>query len=1041
MTLIQTTYPSSPLRDAITAATHQDETTCAEQLLQMAALSPDALRRIQQQATQLVHQVRAARTKQGGMDAFMAHYDLSSQEGIALMCLAEAMLRVPDQATVDKLIQDKMGKADWSAHSGKSESLFVNAATWGLMLTGKVLRPKAENVGGSLNTLLQKTSMPVIRKMVSQAMKILGEQFVMGRNIKNAVKRAQSFEKQGYQFSYDMLGEAAYTQADADRYFDAYSQAIDTIGQASQGRGPVHGPGISIKLSALHPRYEPAQYQRVMKELVPRVKALAIKARDLNIGLTIDAEEAERLVLSLDVIEAVFCDPDFKNWQGFGLALQAYQKRAPYVIDWLADMAKREGKPFMIRLVKGAYWDSEIKNAQEMGYDGYPVYTRKCTTDVSYIACVKKIFQQGACFYPQFATHNANSVATILDLAGDRRDFEFQALHGMGTVLYEHIVGPKNLDIPCRLYAPVGCHEELLPYLVRRLLENGANSSFVNRISHDSLPVSTLIEDPMHALLAEAQKPHPQIPLPVALYQPKRVNSHGIDFTNRATVKSLKVAMDLPMKSTVQAASIIDGVVQSGEWKDVFSPIDRRQFVGKVSHADEVQIEAAITVATKNAATWSRKTVADRATCLRKMAELLHAEQNYLMSILIREAGKTWSDAISEVREAIDFCYYYAMQAEASLGPQVLPGPTGEDNQLSLHGRGVILCISPWNFPLAIFLGQVTAALVAGNAVIAKPAEQTSLIAFEAVKLLHRAGVPTGVLQCLIGRGSVIGATLVPDNRVNGIMFTGSTETARLINQTLAGRDGPIVPFIAETGGQNAMIVDSSALPEQVVSDVVRSAFGSAGQRCSALRVLFVQADVADKMIEMLQGAMAELQVGDSQWLATDVGPVIDQQALQGLQQHVETMREQAKIIAQVRLPAACQHGFYMAPTALEIESLSQLKREEFGPILHVIRYQSKDLDRVIDDINATGYGLTLGIHSRVDQTVQYICDRVHVGNIYVNRNMIGAVVGVQPFGGEGLSGTGPKAGGPHYLFRLCSERTVSTDTTAAGGNASLLML
>ena len=1042
--LIDENFPQSDLRQAITGAYHEDETQVVERLLQQAALNPDQLSRVALQAKTLVEVVRKTRKRPGGIDDLMARYHLSSQEGIALMCLAEAMLRIPDQGTIDQLISDKLSSADWRDKGAQKDSWFADATTWGLMVTGKLLaKPEVpqRQLKTTLQHLLKQTGMPVIRAMVGQAMKILGQQFVMGRNIKEALKRATLSEKKGYRFSYDMLGEAARTEADAERYFQAYLAAIESIGLASVGKTPIEAPGISVKLSALHPRYEQAQYASVMAQLTPRLKALAMKAREHDIGLTVDAEEADRLMLSLDVIEAVFCDPDLGDWQGFGLAVQAYQKRAMALIDWLADLAKSQKKQMMIRLIKGAYWDSEIKHAQTMGFDDYPVFTRKCATDVSYIACAKKILDYGDCFYPQFATHNALSVATVLELVGDRRDFEFQALHGMGSGLYDHIVGDDNLNIPCRTYAPVGSHEDLLPYLVRRLLENGANSSFVNRLSDDKLPIETIITNPIARLAKLEPKPHPKIPKPYDLYQPERPNSVGIDLTDRDTLEDLKHNLTPLFETTWQGGPVINGELRTGKGTPVLSPTDRRVCVGQMVLSTVDQVEEALQGAVSAVGAWMLTPVAERAACLRRMAVFLEARQESLIALLIREAGKTLPDTISEVREAVDFCYYYAMQAEKQCQPIVLPGPTGEENTLSLHGRGVMLCISPWNFPVAIFLGQITAALVTGNAVISKPAEQTSLVATLLIQWLHEAGVPKSIVHCVPGEGKTIGAALVADQRISGVMFTGSTETATVIQQTLATRGGPIVPFIAETGGQNAMLVDSSALPEQVVLDVVQSAFGSAGQRCSALRVLFVQSDVADNFIKMLKGAMALLTVGDPQWLATDVGPVIDETASKVLQAHLDHLKETATFIASAGLSGEAEYGYFIPPSAYEIKKLSDLKREVFGPVLHVIRYNSNKLDDVINDINATGYGLTFGIHSRIDSMIKYVSSRVRVGNVYVNRNIIGAVVGVQPFGGEGLSGTGPKAGGPHYLARLCVEKTVSTNTAAAGGNASLLSL
>jgi RHH-type proline utilization regulon transcriptional repressor/proline dehydrogenase/delta 1-pyrroline-5-carboxylate dehydrogenase len=1044
--LFEQLLPEQPaLRAQITQHYRPDETECLKTLLGTLSFTPETISRIQAIAAELVTKVRSKRLS-SGLDAFMHQYSLSSEEGIALMCLAEALLRIPDKDTRDKLIRDKLKSADWDSYAGKSPSLFVNAATWGLMLTGKIYdwdSLSSPNLIVALKRLTAKGGEPFIRQAVAYAMKILGKQFVMGRTIKEAMQRAKPHEAQGYRYSYDMLGEAARTAHDAERYFQAYQAAIHAIGQGANGTGYIQGPGISVKLSALHPRYELAKKPDVMATMVPKVIQLAALAKQYDLGFTIDAEETERLDLSLDIIEAVYSHPQLQGWNGFGLALQAYQKRAFYVIDWLADLAKRHGRPLMLRLVKGAYWDAEIKLAQEKGLAGYPVFTRKVATDVSYLACAKKIIAYGDCFYPQFATHNAYTVAAIKDMIGSRRDFEFQCLHGMGQTLYDEIVGKDQWNIPCRIYAPVGSHEDLLAYLVRRLLENGANTSFVNRIIDANEPIEKLIADPVATLCNLTTFPHPKIPLPINLYGNERKNSQGIDMTNHDTLALLQQQLQQASQQTWQGGAIVNGALATGTSHAVINPANNQQQVGSIVTATKELVDTALASAAAAAEKWDQTPVATRAACLDKAADLLEQQQALFMALAIREAGKTLSDAIAEIREAVDFCRYYAAQARLHFAePTVLPGPTGEINLLELHGRGVIACISPWNFPLAIFMGQVTAALAAGNTVIAKPAGQTPLIASYAVQLLHQAGIPTDVLHLLPGSGSVVGAQLVADERVKGIIFTGSTETARSINRSLANRQGAIVPLVAETGGQNAMIVDSSALPEQVVADAILSAFGSAGQRCSALRVLFIQDDVADKVITMLKGAMETLQVGDPALLATDVGPVIDKASLTTLQQHFEKMRTQGKLIHQVTMDAAQTNaGTFFAPCAFEIPSLSILQREVFGPFLHVIRFKADELDKVIQAINDTGYGLTLGIHTRIEATMNYIRQHVHVGNTYVNRGMTGAVVGVQPFGGEGLSGTGPKAGGPHYLLRLCTERTVTINTTAAGGNASLMSI
>ena len=880
----------------------------------------------------------------------------------------------------------------------------------------------------------------MIRAAVHKAMRIMSQQFVMGRTITEALSRAEKKELLGYRYSYDMLGEAALTAEDASRYVMAYREAIKAIGTQAAGISDVYRrPGISIKLSALHPRYQEAQHERVLAELPSVLLSLAQYAKQYDIALTIDAEESERLDLSLDVIAAVFQDDSLDGWNGFGLALQSYQKRAFYVLDYVAALARSKGRRIMVRLIKGAYWDSEIKKAQMQGLSDYPVFTRKVFTDVSFQACAKKILTLTDVIYPQFATHNAYSVALILNLVGDYRDFEFQCLHGMGAELYEQIVPAQRLGIPCRIYAPVGTHEDLLPYLVRRLLENGANSSFVNRIVDEKAPIQELVEDPVQKSRVLLSKINHNIPLPKDIFSPERTNSLGIDFTDRAVVSHLQDQWPSVTSELWFAAPILVKKSNAREQgQDVFSPSLLTKRVGRVVNATLEELTEALRDARQSFLSWSQQS--DRALLIERFADLLEKNQSQLLAMLCLEAGKTWQDGVSEIREAVDFCRYYAVQ-QKKLVPQLLQGYTGELNELSWHPRGVIACISPWNFPLAIFVGQVVAALVMGNCVIAKPAEETPLVASFAVELMLQAGIPRGVIQLLPGDGSTIGAALVASPDIDGVIFTGSTETATAINRTLAHRPGAIVPLIAETGGQNAMIVDSSALLEQVVVDVMQSAFGSAGQRCSALRVLYVQEDIYPRLIELLAGAMAELRVGDPQLLATDVGPVIHNNALVSLQSHVATLLKKYPLIYQCALDESSVNGYFMPPTAIALDSIDALEREVFGPILHVIPFKRKRLDDVIAQINQTGYGLTLGIHSRINQTVEYIRERIAVGNCYVNRNMIGAVVGLQPFGGQGLSGTGPKAGGPHYLQRLCHERTHTVDTTAAGGNASLMSM
>jgi RHH-type proline utilization regulon transcriptional repressor/proline dehydrogenase/delta 1-pyrroline-5-carboxylate dehydrogenase len=1040
---------ADPARARLTAAYCRDETQALDELLAVATLPPAETDLVLARATELVARVRAKAGQQSAVESFMRQYDLSSEEGVLLMCVAEALLRIPDKDTADKLIADKLGEADWEKHLGKSDSVLVNAGTWGLMLTGKFIdlgEDTRRNFTGALRRLVGRSGEPVIRLAVRQAMRIMGHQFVMGRTIKEALDRANEKDNRIYRYSYDMLGEAALTQPDAERYMQAYRDAISALGARGPFKDVLDAPSISIKLSALHPRYEVAKRARVQAELTPKLLELAQLAKKNDICLTVDAEEADRLELSLDVIAAVHADSSLDGYQGFGLAVQAYQKRAPFVIDWLAEQAKKIGRRFCVRLVKGAYWDSEVKRAQEGGHAGYPVYTRKPNTDVSYLTCAKKMFDYGAAFYPAFATHNAHTIAAIHHMARGR-PFEFQRLHGMGTDLYAEVMGEQNLNVPCRVYAPVGSHEDLLPYLVRRLLENGANTSFVNRIVDESLPIKDLVADPVDVVRAYPSKAHPRIPQPVNLYEAadssqRRKNSMGVNFGNDNELRALADQVAQVSTKDWAATPLVPGAKSGESLQDVTNPADRREKIGTKQQSDQATIERALLNAHTAQPAWDALPAASRASILENAADLLEARRAQFVALCVREAGKTLAAAVSEVREAADMCRYYAAMARKLMGkPDALTGPTGESNQLSLHGRGVFVCISPWNFPLAIFTGQVAAALAAGNAVIAKPADQTVLIGHAAVKLLHEAGVPEAVLQFVPGKGSMIGNTLLTKPEVAGVCMTGSTETAWTINRTLAARNAQIASLIAETGGQNALIADSSALPEQLVKDAIASAFDSAGQRCSAARVLFVQDDIADKVIAMLAGAMDELKVGDPALLSTDVGPVIDEPSRKSLADHAARMDAEAKLINEVKLDASCANGTFLAPRAYELKSLSQLTHEVFGPILHVIRWKASELDKVIDAINATGFGLTLGIHSRIDSTIAHISQRAKVGNCYVNRNQIGAVVGVQPFGGEGLSGTGPKAGGPHYLLRFVTERTLTINTTAAGGNASLLTL
>ncbi|WP_203594489.1 bifunctional proline dehydrogenase/L-glutamate gamma-semialdehyde dehydrogenase PutA [Wenzhouxiangella limi] len=1024
---------------ALDASWALDETVHVRHLLNETGLDAAARARVSAGAVGLVQRVRERSRDAGAMEAFMREYDLSSEEGVVLMCLAEALLRIPDSETAEKLIADKLAEADWESHLGRSESLFVNASTWGLLLTGRLVRVGASNardLGSTLARLANRSGEPVIRMAIRQAMRIMGHQYVMGRTIEAALERGARRENRRFRYSFDMLGEAALTVDDAERYRKSYEAAIRAIGTTTDNIDIFELPSISVKLSALHPRYEPAREEQVLHELVPILRELALLAREQGIALTVDAEEAERLQLSLQVFERVLADPALAGWDGLGLALQAYQKRAWAAIDWLADRARRSGHRIPVRLVKGAYWDTEIKFAQVEGLDDYPVFTRKCNTDLSYLACARKLLDQPECFYAQFATHNAHTIVAIAELAGDRRDFEYQRLHGMGQELYDEVLDSKAFNGACRVYAPVGNHKDLLPYLVRRLLENGANTSFVNRIVDEKLPAEEVVSDPIAQVEALDEIRHPRIPLPVDLYGEHRRNSRGINFAWEQAIATLAEQMEEAGRGSWNFAG-----AGAESHEDLSSPANLADRTGRVDWCDPEAASTAVGRALAAQPDWDRRGAAERAGILEAIAESLEDNRAELMALCAREAGKTLPDGIAEVREAADFCRYYARQARDHLAGAIeLPGPTGESNQLRHHGRGVFVCISPWNFPLAIFTGQVVAALVAGNSVIAKPAEQTPLIALRALELMHRAGVPRDVLIGMPGAGA-LGAALTQDPRISGVAFTGSTDTARIINRTLAERDGALATLIAETGGQNAMIVDSSALPEQVVRDVISSAFHSAGQRCSALRILCLQSDIADRVLTMLAGAMREVRVGPPGLLGTDVGPVVDSAQLEMLQAHCRRMDDQARLIARAPLPDGLPDGYWFAPSAYEISGIDQLEGEIFGPVLHVVRYRARDIDRIIDQINATGYGLTLGVHSRIDQVQQYVAGRVKVGNAYVNRNMTGAVVGVQPFGGEGLSGTGPKAGGPQYLFRFTTERTRTVNTAAVGGNASLLAL
>lgn len=1038
-------------RLAMRQATHRDEAAAVDDLLDMLNLSSGARKRISRRAAALVDAARQQSHRQGSLDAFLQEFGLSNKEGVALMCLAEALLRVPDADTADRLIAEKIASGEWSDHRGRSDSIFVNASTWALMLTGHVVdldREARQDIGGWFGKLVNRLGEPVIRAAVMQAMRIMGNQFVLGRTIEEGLKRAEKINPPHVRNSFDMLGEGARTMADARRYFQSYADAIEAIGKATRGDSVITRHGISVKLSALHPRYEYRTRDRVMAELLPDLLALAKAAKDHNLGFNIDAEEARRLDVSLDLFEALADAPELEGWDGLGLVVQAYQKRGPFVIDWLTDLARSRGRRFMVRLVKGAYWDSEIKHAQELGLADYPVYTRKASTDLSYLVCAEKLMAARDVIYPQFATHNAHTVAAVLEMAGDTDGFEFQRLHGMGELLYDRLETVSERPYPVRVYAPVGAHRDLLPYLVRRLLENGANSSFVNRFMDEEVPAAELVRDPVEVVEAANPKRHPRIARPREVLRASglpggdRDWARGVDLDDPLEVTPLMAEVQAAADREWAAAPIIGGkIAGDGEPQKVTRPADRRQIVGTVGNATAAHVDRAFTMALSAQPGWDALGGPARAAILERAADLMEQDMARLMGLIGAEAGRTVNDAVAEVREAVDFLRYYALQARERFVPQELPGPTGESNQLSLHGRGVFACISPWNFPLAIFTGQVAAALAAGNAVLAKPAEQTPIIGFEAVKILHQAGVPGDVLHFLPGDGASVGAAITRDPRLAGVAFTGSTETAQLINRTLAGRDGPIATLIAETGGQNALIVDSTALSEQVVDDAIISAFQSAGQRCSALRVLFLQDDVADGMIEMLKGAMEELRLGDPLDLATDVGPVIDEAARDGLREHLARMEREAKILKVAPMPEGLEDGVFLAPHLIEIDGLDRLTHEVFGPVLHVVRYRAEDLPKVLDSIARTRFGLTLGVHSRIEATAEEIFDRLSVGNVYINRNMVGAVVGVQPFGGMGLSGTGPKAGGPHYLLRFATEKTLTINVAATGGNAALFSL
>jgi RHH-type proline utilization regulon transcriptional repressor/proline dehydrogenase/delta 1-pyrroline-5-carboxylate dehydrogenase len=994
---------------------------------------PDAAAaaRINARARGLVEAIRARTGGLGGIDDFLHAYSLSTKEGLALMVLAEALLRVPDAATADRLIEDKLAGRDWSHPDG--DTLLISASAWTLGVTARLIAPE-ESPETILQGLARRLGLPAVRTAARQAMRLLGLHFVLGQTIEEAIRRAG--ERQEFRYSFDMLGEGARTAADADRYFGSYSAAIQAIGRNAEKFSFSDRPGISVKLSALHPRFEATSRERVLEELPPRLLALAQEAKAYDLRFTIDAEEADRLELSLDVIAGVFADNSLADWDGLGLAVQAYQKRAPDVIDWVVDLARTLSRRMMVRLVKGAYWDTEIKRAQERGLADYPVFTRKAMTDLCYMACARKMLAARPLIAPQFATHNALTVATVIEEAGSGEGIEFQRLHGMGEALYEAL----RADVPdhaCRVYAPVGSHRDLLAYLVRRLLENGANTSFVSVAADPAVPMEDILRAPWIEIGKPEEARNPKIVLPIDLYAPSRLNSAGIEFGHRKELDALVEKVRAAASASARAAPLLDGIDIGGVARPVLSPIDGKT-IGEVIEGDAAIATSAMEAAQAGFAAWNATPLADRAACLERAGDLIEQRQARLIALLQTEGGKTLDDAVSELRETVDYCRYYAATARTTLAPQAMPGPTGESNELRYRGRGVFVCISPWNFPLAIFLGQVSAALAAGNAVVAKPAEQTPLIACEAIRILHEAGIPASALHVVPGDGKVGGA-LVADRHCAGVAFTGSTEVGHLINRALAAKSGAIVPLIAETGGINAMIVDATALPEQVTDDVITSSFRSAGQRCSALRLLCLQDDVADAMIEMIAGAARELSLGDPRDIATHVGPVIEAAAKEKLDRWIEQYQSFGRIRFRwddgQALPA---QGFFVPPTIIELDRASDLKEEVFGPVLHVVRWRSDELDELLDEIAGNGTALTLGIHSRIDARVARIAARMSNGNVYVNRSMIGAVVGTQPFGGAGTSGTGPKAGGPNYLRRFASEQTFTVNTAAAGGNASL---
>ncbi len=1027
--------------DALDHGKYADEGEVVRGLLARVPLDAAEREAVVAQAIGLVELARKTQKTEGVVESFLQEFSLGTREGLALMCMAEALLRIPDEETRDKLIAEKIGSADWASHLGQSENLFVNASTWGLMLTGKLVDADEQaktDLPGFLTRVAGRLGEPVIRQAVAAAVRIMGEQFVVGRTIQAALKRAN---REGWLCSFDMLGEGARTAHDAERYEGIYAEAIQAVGSQAKGQGPEAGHGVSVKLSALSPRYEATHEARVWDELYPRVLRLARIAAKHDINFTMDAEEADRLALSLKLLDRLAHEPELGDWKGLGLAVQAYQKRGPEVIARVAELAKTSGRRLMVRLVKGAYWDTEIKRAQVMGRTDYPVFTTKAATDLNYLVCARLMIDAAPHLYSQFATHNAHSLAAVHRMASDSGvKIEFQRLHGMGEALYDaarDAFGPVTV----RAYAPVGGHEDLLPYLVRRLLENGANSSFVHALLDERVPAAAVAADPISAVEAHPDR-HAKIPTPKDMYM-DRQNSLGRDYSQAADRDRHAAALEKVDAEKLTSGPIIGGKLKAGtNPQPVTNPFDTTQVLGHVSEASTADIDTAVNAAAKAQVAWDRKGGAGRAPVLRAMADALEADMDRLVALLSREAGKTLNDAVAEIREAADFCRYYAMLAERDFGgPETLQGPVGETNQLVLHGRGVFACISPWNFPLAIFTGQVAAALAAGNAVLAKPAEQTPLIAAEAVRLYHKAGLNPDLLALVPGRGETVGAALVSHPGIDGVAFTGGTDTAAMINRSLAARPGAIIPFIAETGGLNGMFVDTTALREQVIDDVILSAFGSAGQRCSALRMLYVPKDSADQIIEGLKGALAAQVVGDPADPGTDIGPVIDMESRQMLEAHVKRLSREGKILAQATLPAGCERGELFAPTIAEVNTPDFLEKEVFGPILHIYRYDPKDLQSVAGKLAARGFGLTLGVHSRIEAFASEVIRLVPAGNVYINRSITGAVVGVQPFGGEGLSGTGPKAGGPYSLIRYASEKAISNNIAAQGGDPALLNL